>query len=106
VAEFVVEEPATQRQFEPKASSLPSSADSRGSGPAGARWAVKCGGYDLLTWIFGQDDVEADRDRTANNATEWAWASSTSMILMLFLAVLVCAIGVFVYRVIELSTRP
>jgi membrane associated rhomboid family serine protease len=69
------------------------------------RW-VKCGGYDLLTWLFGQEDVEEDRDLDGEAADEWTGISNAPVILFPFIAVVVFAIGAFIYRIIEFTTGP
>jgi membrane associated rhomboid family serine protease len=64
---------------------------------------VKCGGYDLLTWLCGQEDVEQDRDAGGDNADEWAGVSNAPVILYPFVAVLLFGIGAVIYRIVQLN---
>jgi membrane associated rhomboid family serine protease len=64
---------------------------------------VKCSGYDLLTWLFGQEDVERDRDTSGDNADEWAGVSNAPVILYPFVAVLLFGIGAVIYRIVQLN---
>lgn len=68
------------------------------------RW-VKCGGYDLLTWLFGQEDVAADHDRSGEDAGEWAAVANAPIILFPFLTVSLFAVGAFIYRVFQVFSE-
>jgi membrane associated rhomboid family serine protease len=69
------------------------------------RW-VKCGGVDLLTWLFGQEDVEEDRDIDTGDAEEWSGISNAPVILFPFIAAVLFAVGAFLYRVIQFALEP
>ncbi len=67
---------------------------------------VKCGGYDLLTWLFGQEDIDQDRDSGGAEADEWAGVSNAPVIFYPFIAVLLFGIGAVIYRIAQLNSGP
>jgi len=68
------------------------------------RW-VKCGGLDLLTWLFGQEDVNADRDLGGDEADEWSNVSNAPVILFPFVAIVLFSIAAYIYRFVDLMSK-
>jgi membrane associated rhomboid family serine protease len=64
------------------------------------RW-VRCGGYDLLTWLLGQEDVEQDRDHGRELDDDWTNVANAAIVQYLFLAVFLFGGCVFVYHVVH-----
>jgi hypothetical protein len=63
---------------------------------------VRCAGYDLLTWLFGQSDIEQDPEIATGETGEWGELGNTPIIMLPFVAVLLFALAAFIYRLTQL----